>query len=514
VGLAHSCAALANGSVACWGINDAGQLGNGTTSGSATPTAVAGGGATVTGAQLAAGGSHSCALRAGGGVACWGANGSGQLGFVGLTAQLVPTAAPLADATAVTAGASHTCALAAGEVRCWGANASGQLGDGTVVGRPTPRPVPLPNKALLLAAGDAHTCALVSSLPYCWGENGDGQLGNGSLDDRALPVEVQVGGIKSIATGRAHTCALSANGAVRCWGDNANGQFGDGTTTDTTLPERIVAGISTAIAIAAGDSHTCALLADGTVRCWGGNGSGQIGDGSRTQRTVPATPIGLTNVVAIAAGGSHTCAVRADGTASCWGANARGQLGDGTTTQRLVPTPVTIQLFQRTFSGGSLITVPLGGILQVAAGRLHTCAASVNGSVRCWGAGASGELGLGATTDQLRPTQVPSFTLNIDPHVELRASGRVAAVAVVAICEPGERLRAEVALTQGDASGTGVAVGACTGAVEHYPANVAAHGRSPFGPGPATVAASAVVGIPPSGDRHEWSRAVQLVPAP
>jgi alpha-tubulin suppressor-like RCC1 family protein len=510
------CAILAEGSGFCWGDNAGGQLGNGTTSDSPTPTTAAFPSGSVTGRDVAAGGGHTCALRANATASCWGGNGSGQLGDGTTSGRLVPAAVGgLANAVALATGEEHSCGLdSAGIASCWGENEDGQVGDGTSTDRRTPTPVGLLTELIAIAAGGAHTCAVLAAnaTPVCWGRNDDGQVGDGTRTRRRTPV-VSTGqtDVVAIAAGAAHTCVVrGAEGRVLCWGDNSRGQLGDGTTTDRLLPAA-VANLVNAVAIAAGDFHTCALLADGAALCWGANDSGQLGDGTTTQRNAPFTPIGVTNAIGIAAGGGHTCANRADGTALCWGDNSRGQLGDGTTTTRPTAAPVTFRV--RTVLG--FVTLPLQNIAQIATGRRHTCAVIVNGSVRCWGENTSGQLGNDTTIDQPQPFTVPSFTLNIVPLVSVRASGRVATVQIVATCEAGRRLHVEVTLTQGGVSGRGVGTGDCSGGIARYPVTVAARGPDPFRAGPAEVEANAVIrdgGV--IVDEQQWTRRVEIGGAP
>ncbi|GIV95656.1 MAG: hypothetical protein KatS3mg057_0313 [Herpetosiphonaceae bacterium] len=412
-GGSHSCALLADGTARCWGYNYSGQLGDGTTVSSPSPVVVGGATPLTDIVALSAGGYHSCALLADGTARCWGNNWAGQLGDGTTTDSASPVvvggATPLMDIVALSVGGYHSCALVAdGSARCWGANWSGQLGDGTstssplVVGGATPL-----TDIMALSAGDAHSCALLSDgTARCWGANWYGQLGDGTTTDSASPVVV--GGtspltdIVALSAGGVHSCALLADGTARCWGNNWYGQLGDGTTTSSPSP--VVVGGATPltdiVALSAGWYHSCALLADGTARCWGDNYSGQLGDGTTTSSPSPvvvggATP--LTDIVALSAGWYHSCALLADGSARCWGANWDGQLGDGTTTSS--PSPVVV--------GGA---TPLTDIVALSAGWYHSCALLADGTARCWGANWDGQLGDGTTTRSPSPVVVGGAT--------------------------------------------------------------------------------------------------------
>ena len=266
----------------------------------------------------------------------------------------------------VAAEGNQTCALTtAGGVKCWGYNSSGQLGDGTTTNRTTPvEVVGLSSGVAVVAAGAFHTCALTSAGSVkCWGSNYSGPLGDGTTTNRSAPVDV-VGlssGVTQIAAGGNQTCALTTAGGVKCWGGNYSGQLGDGTTTNRTAPVDVVGLSSGVTQIAAGGNQTCALTTAGGVKCWGSNYSGEVGDGTTNNRTTPVDVVGLSSgVTQIAAGGNHNCALTTAGGVKCWGYNSSGQLGDGTTTNRTTPVDVV---------GLS------SGVTQIAAGwGTHTCA--------------------------------------------------------------------------------------------------------------------------------------------
>jgi alpha-tubulin suppressor-like RCC1 family protein len=343
----HTCVVTTGGGVKCWGDNTYGQLGDGTTVNRAAPTAVNGleGGV----AAVVVGAEHSCALTSTGAVVCWGDNSAGQLGDGTSILRTTPTpVSGLASGiTAIAAGLYHTCALTTvGGAVCWGNNAVGQLGDGTTTSRRTPTAViGLPSAASVIAAsGSQHTCAVTASGgAWCWGLNSNGQLGDGTTTSKSTPVAVSGlgNGVVAVVAGGWHTCAVTTSGGLQCWGYNGSGQLGDGTTTDRWTPAG-VNGLSSGVAgVAAGQQQSCAVTTAGGLRCWGANGNGELGDGTTTSRSTPVQVNGLeSQVTAFAVGRWHACAVITDGDVLCWGRNEFGQVGDGSTATRLTPVRV------------------------------------------------------------------------------------------------------------------------------------------------------------------------------
>jgi alpha-tubulin suppressor-like RCC1 family protein len=347
-GSGHTCALSSTGLVRCWGFNNEGELGDGT-SGNSKPTPITVPIASVR--ALSAGLYHTCALTASGGVRCWGDNSLGQVGMgadAGAVQSLPSPDDVLSNAKAIAAGGSTTCALTmGGGVRCWGSNDGGELGDGTQVNRASPpsTDVPIGEPVTAIVTGREHVCALTSSGGVrCWGMNLYGALGNGQPPElRLSPNRIDVlTGVQALAAGGYHTCALTKAGAVRCWGYNIYGQLGDGTTTDGHVPGPVV--LTGARAITAGDNFTCALMTTGIVRCWGADVSGQLGDRMLSvDQTLPTAGLLLGSMaISLVAGESHACAVTIDGTLHCWGADGFGQLGDTSTADaRLDPVAVS-----------------------------------------------------------------------------------------------------------------------------------------------------------------------------
>jgi alpha-tubulin suppressor-like RCC1 family protein len=346
-GDSHSCALTSTGGVRCWGWNKYGQLGNGTID-PIPPDMFESEAVDVHGLSegvvaIAAGTEHTCAVMDGahgGGVRCWGRNRTGQLGDGTDVDRPTPVdVKELGGVVAIAAGHLHTCALTCGGgVKCWGGNWAGQLGDGTTEDRHTPVDVHgLSEGVVAIGANYFHTCAVMDGAHgggvKCWGNNESGRLGDGTTENRHTPVDVKglSGRVVAIAAGGYHTCALMGSGGVKCWGQNLFGELGDGTTEDRHTPVD-VKGLSGGVtAIAAGDSHTCALVRGGGVKCWGQNLFIQLGDGTTEDRSTPVdVHILPEGAAAITAGRDHNCALLAAAPADrvwCWGANHYGQCG-------------------------------------------------------------------------------------------------------------------------------------------------------------------------------------------
>jgi alpha-tubulin suppressor-like RCC1 family protein len=337
----HTCGLRSSGEVVCWGRNTTGQLGTGDTRATASPVAVIG---LADASQVSAGGSHTCAVRSTGVVVCWGDNDHGQLGNGTTDDQRMPTeVAGLSDAVQVMGGSRHTCARrATGEVVCWGRGDEGQIGNDDTSDAPMPAPVMGITDAVHIAAGQDHNCAAREDMSVvCWGEGGDGQLGDGGTGDERIPVLVEglPAGAVSVGLGRYHSCAVLTDGRIACWGENDEGQLGDDSTSRRTRAV-VVMKLSDAVEVGGGNRHTCARRTDSRILCWGRGSEGQLGHGMTTDERVPVMVPGLSGVTDLDVGSSHTCVVTATGGVACWGSNVNGQLGDGTTTGRDDPTEV------------------------------------------------------------------------------------------------------------------------------------------------------------------------------
>ena len=454
----HSCALTSTGAVLCWGDNDEGQMGDRTAIDQLAPEVVPGlnqgmakvsaGGnrscaLTTAGAvmcwgkgryfkpdlphvveflesgvsDISVGDEHVCVLTDAGGVKCWGNPARGRLGndtngdipydVDGLSSGVI----------AIAAGGQHTCAVtASGAVKCWGWNHYGQLGIGDDDSGSNPVPLDVPDLdagITAIATGYMHTCALTSQGGVkCWGSNREGQVGNGADSQFDAPVDVQGldSGVVAISAGLYHTCAVRQGGAAQCWGNNTDGQVGDGDSNTHVAAPVDVHGLGTGagvLAVAAGSYHSCALLADTGISCWGLNDHGQGGDGGTgapTALSVPGDVVGLSEgAVALSAGDNYTCVLTQTGGVKCWGANFHGQLGEGSTNYRIVPADVQgLAEGVAAISAGPHETLP------------HTCARMIGGTLKCWGNNEAGQLGIGSRDYDPHPTPLAAIAVTTD----------------------------------------------------------------------------------------------------
>lgn len=314
------------------------------------------------------------------------------------------TASPVRNAASATVGGSPTVAAGggftcgrttAGGARCWGLNANGQVGVPSTTPTRTPVSVTgLSSGVASVATGAAQACAVLDDgTVSCWGSNAAGVLGDGSTTSSATPVKVSgLSDAVQVATASRHSCARTKAGAIVCWGDNGGGALGDGTTTSSTEPVATKDLTEGATDVSTGQYHSCAVAGDGTVRCWGSNTFGQLGTGSLGPATpAPVQVQGVSDAVQVASGSNFTCALTTAGAVSCWGANTNGQLGNG--TKKASPAPVPVKGLDQ-------------GVAGISAGNQVACARLADGTARCWGSNAHGQLGDGGVADSNEPHPV------------------------------------------------------------------------------------------------------------
>ncbi|MCB9623326.1 MAG: hypothetical protein H6723_08290 [Sandaracinus sp.] len=328
-----------------------------------------------------AGPSEAPALGAAGIPFCWGGGSSDVVPL--------PNARPF---VAMALGAASCGLESTGALACWGANGRGQLGDGTTTSRPEPQTLAgvtayAFDVSRFAPATAGFACALSTTGALCWGANERGQLGDGSNLDRSTPSPVAgPAGFLSIALGRAHACAVDLEGHAQCWGANDRGQLGDGTLVDRLTPT-VVPGLEGVAEVATGADHTCARLTTGAVHCWGASDQGQAG--TLVEPVLGPRAIELEGATQLAAGALHTCAIDGEARVRCWGANASLQAGNGVAVPQTAPVTVAVSA------------------LRIAAGVANTCALNLGGSVLCWGASSTGLVGSTTDGDTAFPTRIP-----------------------------------------------------------------------------------------------------------
>lgn len=476
-GTLHSCALGNNGKSYCWGYNGEGRLGDGTNENRYVPTEVASAGVTFT--SISAGATSTCGLTAAGAAYCWGDNAQSQIGDGTGTNRAVPTAVTGGRTfQSIAVGSAHVCATTTTNTYCWGSNGNGRLGDGTMTSRSTPTRVygpsflsvssaesstmalaPYPQavnwypdanllatestfRPVLATASDGAsityavtsytttTCAVDSSTAaltitgmgmctvrataaatsrlgsafvertfgssarsFGWGSAPYREIGGAT--NQSTPVATSGGrNYIDLSLGYAHTCAVDTTGNAYCWGLHAGGQLGH-SNPDIYNPQAVTMPAGVAFrSVATGSEHTCAVSTDGDVYCWGGNGKGQLGNGTNVNASVP-TLVSMppdVDFTTISGKGKTVCAVSTAGDGYCWGWNYYGNVGDGTTDDTNVPTLVSMP--------------PNVDFRSISVGEQHACALSTGGAAYCWGNNGNGELGIGNGSFPTTPTAV------------------------------------------------------------------------------------------------------------
>ena len=348
---------------------------------------------------IAMGEYHTCATIDGL-VKCWGFNGNGELGDNSTTNSNLPVAVYGIEsgATKVSVGYRQSCAIVRGALKCWGRNDYGQLGLGDRTKRTVPIQVPGFERGVTdISNSHLHACAIKDDGAYCWGRGVNGELGNGEKSNSNNPVSVSGlnRGVRQVVTGQHFSCALTFGGSVKCWGYNNYGQLGNNTRTTASAPVQVV-GLEGGVAhLAANNAHVCAAKESGEAVCWGYNGYGQLGDNTKTSSSVPVPVYGFDSRVSqMALTNTGACAIR-DNRVYCWGLNSYGALGNGSTTSSLVP----IEVYNTR-----------GEVTSLSADRQQVCAV-VDGQARCWGHNDYGMLGDGTRSRATLPVAVDIFSL-------------------------------------------------------------------------------------------------------
>ena len=362
---------------------------------------------------------------------CWGANNFGQLGNGTSSASTVPTAVStsgvLAGKTIISLismqGDNAHCAIASdNQAYCWGYNPLGAFGNGTTNNSSVPVAVStsgvLSGKTIKTIAGgnSSDTCAIASdNQAYCWGSGASGTLGNGSTTDSSVPVAVSTAGVlngktlTNVSVGSGHVCAIDTAGKAYCWGSNTTGQLGNGSTTNSSVPVAVsTAGVlngKTLVSVSLNIDYSCALDTAGAAYCWGSGSYGALGNGSTTNSSVPVavSTAGVLNgkvLASISSGGAYgtVCALDASGKAYCWGNNGYNVFGDGTSTNSSVPVAVSTA---GVLNGKTLVSI--------TSGYLTTFALGSDGQSYSWGYNGANQFGIGNTTSSLVPVMAATL---------------------------------------------------------------------------------------------------------
>ena len=392
LGDSRSTAITENGDLYCWGQNNYGQVGDGTTVNKDRPTKMLN---NVTSVSL--GIYHSAAVAENGDLYCWGYGSDGQMGNGTYNTRQSTPVKVLENVTSVSLGGFHSAAITEnGDLYCWGQNNYGQVGDGTT--NRQGKPVKVLENVVLVSLSVHYSAAITENGDlYCWGSNTSGQVGDGTTTNHSTPVKI-LESVASVSLGDSHSAAITKNGDLYCWGSNSFGQVGDGTTTNHSTPVKILESVAS---VSLGDSHSAAITKNGDLYCWGSNSFGQVGDGKTTNHSTPVKI--LENVASVWLDDSLSTAVAKNGDLYCWGSNYYGQIGNKTTNQK---TPTKI----------------LENVRSVSLGDSHSAAITENGDLYCWGSNYYGQIGNGTNTKQNTPIKVSINTISENVENKLQCS--------------------------------------------------------------------------------------------
>ncbi|WP_455202508.1 RCC1 domain-containing protein, partial [Kaarinaea lacus] len=390
----HLCGIKTDHSLWCWGNNDKGQLGTDTSAVNTQEQPVKVGNWNDW-LSVSVGESHTCGIRQGHSLWCWGANDLGQIGdpSISMSSAIPIQLHPNDQWMMVSSGQFFSCAIKVdGTAWCWGNNIDGQLGNLTIDPSPTPIPVATSQRWQWISAGAAFICAIDTEQGlWCWGDNWGGQIGKENFYDAVQPTQVGTSREYAVvATGDYHSCALKQDQSMWCWGHNLYGQLGNGSNLNAThefftIPQQSGSMVSDWISIDVGYDHVCGIRNSGTLWCWGSNYSAQLATGDWMEASQPRLVENYFNWVQISISSDNGCAIDSVGDLYCWGLSSTGAVGQGSFYDGSTVYPTYIQ---------SDITW-----LNVSNGVTHTCGLKADNTAWCWGSNNYGQLGDGFISD-------------------------------------------------------------------------------------------------------------------
>ncbi|MFZ9594486.1 MAG: RCC1 domain-containing protein [Bdellovibrionia bacterium] len=407
----HTCAITSRGVLECWGSDASGQLGNGSTltSDVLSPASIdkdrfqKG----IYQKTATSGAFTSCGVMNSGVLRCWGSDAFSQLGNGGTGNQTIPRITNSGEIyRQVSVGgyesnSSHACGITgSNQLKCWGSNTSGQVGIGNTAGPvTTPQLVNDPGtRYRKVSLGCSHTCGITTAGQLkCWGYNGFRELG-GRTGDLTSPGVVDSGSTyRDVGMGCGFGCGITTRGELKCWGQNTSGQVGNGTSGSSQSTPVVIDSGMTYRAISGGYNFACGIAASGTLKCWGSDNAGQVGNGATTGNQLTPQPVNDPGTVysVIASGFYYACGITGVGALKCWGSDSAGQLGNGAAVSQDSPM----------LSDSGTLYTEVGSALG-SANWGHSCGITVGGILRCWGRNNSGQLGIGNTANQTSPVDV------------------------------------------------------------------------------------------------------------